>query len=285
VVVLVGWAWMATLFPVSGVVRVGTFVADRIVVPSSLASCAGWSCAVTLWIMGDWEEGWGEGEGEGEKCVAPQAKPIIQRDKHRPPTTHRTTRHRALTTLLKSVLLLLWTFYSTLKIQHRTLEWMDSRSLLESSLRTCPRNAKSNLEMSKIHSGLLPDALDLPLALDYLGAAEEIDPEFCDVHYQFALAYVRVGRYEEMEGRVVKAVLCPFTMQQAYTLYRQYWEAVLKEDRDGNGMVRYEGYQKILKEAVEESTRKEEEKEERKEARRLEAKKKGVFWMGRGKEL
>jgi hypothetical protein len=36
-------AWMATLFPVSGVIRVGTFIADRIVIASTVASSIFWT--------------------------------------------------------------------------------------------------------------------------------------------------------------------------------------------------------------------------------------------------
>ena len=51
------------------------------------------------------------------------------------------------------------------RTHNRVAEWMDSVPLLESSLRSCPRSTKSNLEMSKIYSGLVPHMMDFEKSL------------------------------------------------------------------------------------------------------------------------
>jgi len=127
---------------------------------------------------------------------------------------------------------------------------MDSKTLLESSLRTCPRSAKSNVELSKIYSGLYPAELDLKKALWYLEQGEDIDPNFCDMHHQFAMVYYSMGRVLEFEERNVKGVLCQFSMHQAYDHFQTYWEHTLGVDRSVETRQRYEKYRKILNDEV-----------------------------------
>ena len=51
------------------------------------------------------------------------------------------------------------------KVVKRGYEWMDSFTLLQSSLEHCPNSAKSNLEMSKVHTGLYKEKFDLGVSL------------------------------------------------------------------------------------------------------------------------
>ena len=44
-------SWMATLFPISGIVKVGTFIADRIVVASTVSTCILVANAVSWWVL------------------------------------------------------------------------------------------------------------------------------------------------------------------------------------------------------------------------------------------
>jgi hypothetical protein len=67
----------------------------------------------------------------------------------------------------------------------------------------------------------------------YIEEAEKIDPEYCDVHWQMAQILFKRQEYVLFEERLTKAVLCPFTMSGAVSLYKQYWElAVMGSQND-----------------------------------------------------
>jgi hypothetical protein len=52
ILLLVFFAWMATLFPIAGILKIGTFIADRIVVPSTVGTCIFGGRLLALWIDG-----------------------------------------------------------------------------------------------------------------------------------------------------------------------------------------------------------------------------------------
>jgi len=203
-------AWMATLFPLSGFIKIGTFISDRLVI----------SCTVATSIV------WG-------RLVAVQLKRV-----------------KKLGLTVSVVILVLIYLYLCVKIQIRSGEWMGSKALLESSLKTCPRSAKSNLEISKVYSGLYPEALDLKKAIYHLKTAEEIDPNYCDVQFIFAQVLIQNGNLQDAEDRITKGVLCPFTRMQAQGLFRNYWTAILSKSPDAKS--RYERQLLVIQKAVEE---------------------------------
>ena len=104
---------------------------------------------------------------------------------------------------------------------------MDEFSLFTSSLKACPRSIKSNLEASKLYSGLVPQMLDLDKALSLIKNAQSIDPTYCDVHMQYAHVYFQQEKLISFEQELVEALLCPFSMGQAMTNWNQYWEVML----------------------------------------------------------
>ena len=132
---LVFLSWLATLFPISGVLKVGTFVADRIVVASTFGTCIFAGRFLALGIIGG-----GRHNEHGNKQLSK-------------------------TTIVYVILLCLGMHKLAGRTHRRASEWMDSVPLLESSLKACPRSIKSNLEMSKLYSGLVPHMLDLEKAL------------------------------------------------------------------------------------------------------------------------
>ena len=215
---LVHFSWMATLFPISGVVKVGTFVADRIVVASTVS---------TSILIGTWLSQW---------LLAKKTSKI----------------YLYLKILVITILLATMWF----RVHVRTLQWMDSLPLLQSSLRTCPNSAKSHLEMSKVHSGLYPDLLDLPQSLQHLKRVQEIDADYCDVHYQFAHVYIQTGNYLEFEKELLEGILCPFTMAGAVELWRRYWQVATLQP---GAKERHERYNRIIQAAIEEEQRKSQE--------------------------
>jgi hypothetical protein len=137
-------------------------------------------------------------------------------------------------------------------VHNRTLEWMDSIPLIESSLKTCPEFAKGHLEMSKIYSGLYPERFDLLQSRWHLEQVERIDPNFCDVHAQFAHVSIQEQKYIEFEERLTQALLCPFSMSNSLDLWQRYWK--MAQDGTKNppdvaaaAAVRYEKYMKEIR--------------------------------------
>lgn len=221
--VAIHWAWSLTLFPVSGLVKVGTFVSDRIVVATTVSVSMWLGFGLWIWLT------------KGIKVL---------------PLPH-----------LQSILFGWLLFTSALKVHNRSLQWMDSISLIESSLETCPRFAKAQMEMSKIYSGLYHDKFNLLKARKHLNIAREIDPDMCDLHQQFAHVAIQEGNYLEYEEEITQAVLCPFTMGGAYPAWQRYWQvAGANAENDHQRMElqkRQAKYTMIIQEAVMEAQRKE----------------------------
>jgi hypothetical protein len=208
-------SWTVTLFPVAGIIKVGTFIADRLIVASTVS--------VTI-IMANWFTQW-----------------IFY------PTN---LKRRTKFIILLALSLLTWK-----RIYQRTCQWMDSLPLLESSLTTCPRFAKAHLELSKIYSGLYKDKFNLEQSRWHLQQVESIDPNFCDVHQQFAHVAIQQHKYLEFEERLTNALLCPFTMGGSITMWQRYWNIALDTKMNPADVVasaqqRYNKYQQRINQAI-----------------------------------
>jgi hypothetical protein len=220
---IVHLSWMVTLFPISGIIKVGTFVADRIVVPASVGTTFLIAYAWTVWLThgGRRRWSWNPTQWSVRECM-----------------------------------LLLYLALAWQRIHQRTTEWMGPVALLESSMHTCPQSAKSHLEYSKTLSGLFPDRLNLTLARWHLEQVEEIDPSYCDVHQQFAHVAVQEHKYMEFEDRLTKAVVCPFTMGGAMETWKRYWAMTLDPSQNAPAAVaaaqeRQKKYMKVINAAIE----------------------------------
>ena len=193
--VAIHWSWtLGTLFPIFGIVKVGTFISDRIVVPSTVV--------VSIW-MG--------------KLVYTYATDWI-RNKRLPFVYFRP---------LQFVFILWWTITSYLTVHNRSLEWMDSISLMKSSLITCPRFAKVHMEVSKIYSGLYPTMFNLKTSRFHLDTAREIDPNLCDLHKQYVYVALQENKYLEVEKELPQALLCSYTAGGTEQLWNNYWNQLL----------------------------------------------------------
>jgi hypothetical protein len=217
--------WMATLFPISGIIKVGTFVADRIVVASTVSTSVLIGTLLTRWL---------------------QPKRANNR-----------------VWKLSFCAVLFTTMWYRLHM--RSLQWMDSVPLLQSSLITCPRSSKSHLEMSKVHSGLYPEYFNLTKSLQHLKQVEEIDANYCDVHQQYAHVYIQQGEFLLFEQHLVQAILCPFTMGGSVDLWQRYWQVA---GTTLQAQERMHNYNAVIQRAVLEEQRKEAQQQER-EAREL----------------
>ena len=225
---LVHVSWMGTLFPVCGIVKVGTFVSDRIVVAASVSTSMVVAAAIVYWL---------------------RFQPLGRQ--------HRKIRlFRITSDAIKVVFVALFLLLSYRRIYLRSLDWMDSLPLLQSSLVACPRFAKAHLEVSKIYSGLYPEHYNLTRSRYHLQRAEEIDPDYCDVHQQFAHVAIQEHGFEEFEDRLSKALLCPFTMGGSLGLWQNYWKIALDPAQQSPKSVqaarkRYQSYMAVINQAIE----------------------------------
>lgn len=208
--------WLFTLMPVSGFMNVGTFVADRICLPLTVASSVLWGHVLVNYVL---------------KQTSLHDSGVIR------------------TNLGSFTLLTLYFLYLSTKLYYRSMDWMDSQSLLQSGLWACPNSAKINLEQSKLHSGLVPHLLDYEKALQYIDTAREIDETYCDVYLQYAHVYSKQLERDLFERNVVHAVTCPFTMEKGAELYLTYWTLVLQEN-GSRERTRFEQFQNWIDEYI-----------------------------------
>ena len=219
------FAWLATLFPIAGFLKVGTFVADRLVVASTFGTCIFAGRVIALWLTSD-DNNDNNTSNEHRPSLAIRPKTVI---KH-------------------TILLYLCTNHLAKQTHQRTSEWMDAYSLMTSSLKTCPRSIKTNLETSKLYSGLVPHMLDLDKAISLIENAQSIDPTYCDVHMQYAHVYFQQEKYIPFETELIEALLCQTTMGQAMNNWNRYWQVMLGSN-DAAAKERYTKYmQRIQKE-------------------------------------
>jgi hypothetical protein len=219
-------SWLFTLFPISGVVKVGTFVADRIVVASTVSTSVVAGIVAARWISP------GLARRRSSKKIPPSYYRLLA--------------------------LLVVAGFMWRRIHLRTKDWMDPKALLESSFKTCPRFAKAHLEASKIYSGLYPEFLNLTHSRWHLEQAEAIDPGFCDVHQQFAHVAIQEGRTGEFEERLSRALLCQFTLGGSLPLWNRYWTMALNAQAQPPRAVRearerYQRYTEVLNRAIAEA--------------------------------
>lgn len=220
------FAWLATLFPIAGFLKVGTFVADRLVVASTFGTCIFAGRIIALWLTSD-------DNNNDNTC-----------NEHRPSLAIRPK-----TVIKHTILLYLCTNHLAKQTHQRTSEWMDAYSLMTSSLKTCPRSIKTNLETSKLYSGLVPHMLDLDKALSLIENAQSIDPTYCDVHMQYAHVYFQQEKYMPFETELIEALLCQTTMGQAMNNWNRYWQVMLASN-DAAAKERYTKYMQRIQEEI-----------------------------------
>ena len=120
--------WMATLFPITGFLKVGTFIADRMCVPSTIV--------ISVF---------------GAQHVAAKVY-------------NRQTSKLAKIALLFLVSYFLFGFWAP-RVMKRTHDWTRHRHLFRATRKTCPKSAKNLLQLSKLYSGNDPELLDLTESL------------------------------------------------------------------------------------------------------------------------
>jgi hypothetical protein len=199
--VAIHWSWtLFTLFPICGILKVGTFVSDRIVVPATVVA--------SIWtgkIVHSYATNWFWKKDSPFRFFRP----------------------------LQVVFVLWWIGFSYAVVHNRALDWMDSISLLNSSLETCPRFAKVHMEVSKIHSGLYQSHFDLRKSRHHLDIARDIDPDLCDLHKQYIYVALQEQNYMEVEEELPHALLCKFTSAGTEPMWNNYWNQLFSKVPQG----------------------------------------------------
>jgi hypothetical protein len=97
--------------------------------------------------------------------------------------------------------------YSTMTMEYNKI-WKDPEALFVHGLKVCPRSAKLNLQVAKIHV----NRGEYAKGKVFVDNAEKIDPEFCDIGYQKAL--IALFHDNDVEGAMALAIDnlgCPFS--------------------------------------------------------------------------
>lgn len=261
--ILMQLAWLLTFFPLAGLVKVGTFISDRMAIPASVCTTMILGVLFTSLILPQ------DQEKEQQPATSKASKGKKQQS-----STSLSPASIATSIFVVFLLAFQWSV-----IHRRTMEWMGWIPLLHSSLKTCPKFAKAHLELSKISNGLYMEEFNLTKSRFHVEQAETYDPNFCDVHQQYAQISIQENKYLEFEERLSKAVTCTFTTSGSADLWQRYWKMTLDPQQNpGSGLQaaqqRYQGYMKEIQKAIDAETAKQEEEERLK----LEKPKSPFFW-------
>jgi len=274
VLIILQLAWMVTLFPVSGIVKVGTFISDRIVVASTVSTCIVLGVFFTSLILPLSNE---EEEDDDETLSSTTSATTSSSATKVKQKIRRTPFYSSYAPMVVAAIL----GYQWLVIHKRTMDWMGWIPLLTSALKTCPRFAKAHLEFSKITNGLYKEEFNLTKSRWHVEQAEKFDPFFCDVHQQYAQIAIQQNSHLEFEHRLSKAVTCTFTSSGSADLWQRYWKMTLDpQQNQQNPMMlqqaqqRYQEYMKDIQKAIDAEAKKQEE-EERMQSQK---KKSPFFW-------
>ena len=110
--------------------------------------------------------------------------------------------------------------------------------------------------------GYSPERENITHAELLIRKAEEIDPNYCDVHWQYAQLLFKqfqessrrgvfqIEKQIEFEERLTKSVLCGFSMSGAYPFFQQYWKLILQGGGNTEAQQRYMKHVGIIEEAA-----------------------------------
>mmetsp|Transcript_13480 Transcript_13480/g.20517 ORF Transcript_13480/g.20517 Transcript_13480/m.20517 type:complete len:627 (+) Transcript_13480:36-1916(+) len=214
-------SWFATLFPISGFIPTGTFIAERLIVPSTVV--------VAIYIGGFLTHTW-------EQIIMYPSK---QPKKHA----------KKASILLTCALALSLIFLLSIKTAHRIGDWCDRTRLTVQTLAAFPNNAKSNHEYAaSVLSTSNPP--DVKRAKEYAEKAISIWPDFCSVHMSLAKMALMENNAAEFEQRMAKAIPCSDTHQQAMTEWTLYWQTMIQRAESNQAkealLSKYEAHMKII---------------------------------------
>ena len=105
---------------------------------------------------------------------------------------------------------------------------------------------KNNLHLSFVG---MREYTDLARAESLIRRAEEIDPDFCNVNYQWAFLLFHRLRdssiidnelQNKFEDKLTESVLCASTSAHAFDLFNRYWSIMTQNGKDKDALLRYQ---------------------------------------------
>ena len=184
--------WMLTLFPISGVLVTGTFIAERLIYPSTVGVAILGGQVLT-------------------NILLPNSK------------TSNFDIHQF---IFRSSLLILGfgILYNT--VTNRISDWCDNERLNFTTLDRFPNNAKANESVVGYYVNN-PSTRDVGKAIEHAERAIEILPEYCSVHLTLAKLLLSENRLSDFEEHILKAIPCADSHQEALAQYQTYWAKLM----------------------------------------------------------
>eukprot|EP00814_Leptocylindrus_danicus_P022503 CAMPEP_0116009170 /NCGR_PEP_ID=MMETSP0321-20121206/3282_1 /TAXON_ID=163516 /ORGANISM="Leptocylindrus danicus var. danicus, Strain B650" /LENGTH=233 /DNA_ID=CAMNT_0003478099 /DNA_START=628 /DNA_END=1326 /DNA_ORIENTATION=- len=179
----------------------GTFIADRLVLPCTVASSIFVAKGLVHWMM--FAQHYNNHRAE-------------------PPS-------RGKMGMVRSILLVCCVMALLSQLARQTFRttksWMTRFDNLSMTLRTCPNSVKGNLEFGMLH--LQPEQIGPKLqpatAIRYFDKALMRNNNFCQVNFYKALAHQHLNEWELYEKHMAKAIPCEETMHYAIQYWQNYW--------------------------------------------------------------
>ena len=110
--------------------------------------------------------------------------------------------------------------------RRRIPDWHDDWTLFHAALRVCPTSAKTNNQVGQLWMG----KNNPRKALEYYNRARAIDPQFCDVDFTMAHAYLALNDYSAAVHRLRKSLFCTYTSNGAFRDLQKVWSFLLSLD-------------------------------------------------------
>lgn len=206
---LVFATWFATLFPITGIMTTGTFIADRLVLPCTVASSMFVAKGFVSWMQ------------------MLELKRQRQRQRQNGGTYTLFLASGAVAFAEKVSYVLMFVVLAQLSRQvfHTTKSWTTRFDNLQMTLRTCPNSVKGNLEFGMIHvqPEQIGPKLDPSTAIVYFDKALDGSPDFCQVHFYKAIAHQHLQEWDMYELHMAKAIPCEETMRFGIQYWQNYW--------------------------------------------------------------
>jgi hypothetical protein len=119
------------------------------------------------------------------------------------------------------------TLYYISRTRSYNLAWRNDESLFLYNYNVCPRSAKLNLQLAKLHL----NRQDYTAATKFIETAKTIDPDFCDVGYQEALLHLlHHQNLDKAIDAAIRNLQCIYTSKYSLELITKVWDQQLSNE-------------------------------------------------------
>lgn len=200
--------WLIVPFiPASAVfLRLGTLLAERLLYIPSIGFCMLSSLLCYLVVAYSYD------------FIGDISRLAIRSGEYHIKTTSH-NRRQAIIQVIYSALIGLTSIGFMARARRYNLSWKDDATLFLSSLDVCPRSAKLNLQIAKLHL----NEMNITGAEYHIETAKSIDPTFCDVGYQEALLHVVRYEVDQAIHSALRNLECIYSSKQSLELVTKLW--------------------------------------------------------------